>query len=319
MNNPQQNVPKVTVEQFHLNHHEPLQLKLLAGATGLSRRIKEGSVNRCGLAAVGFTKYFAYMRVQVIGSAEWEYLKSLGDDKASKRLEEMLKLRIPCLVFSRNINPPQWCFEMCEKYNIPLFKTKMVTMKFINAATILLELEFAPQGSELGSMVDILGIGVLIRGESGIGKSESVLGLIERGYSLVSDDVTRLRLFESKTLIGTSPEPTRYHMEIRGLGIINVRNVFGVASVRLEKNLNLVVTLMEWGKIKNVERVGLDREVYTILGIEVPHVTIPVRTGRDIAHLIEVAALDQKLKQLGENSAQQFNDQLIERMRASSP
>jgi HPr kinase/phosphorylase len=254
-------------------------------------------------------------RVQVIGGAEWVFLKSLGDEEAAKRIERMLRAKIPCLVFARNVNPPLAVQEKCDKYQVPLFKTKMVTMKFINAATIALEMEFAPQVSEHGSMVDILGIGVLIRGESGIGKSETVLALLERGYSLVSDDITRIRLFEGRELVGTSSETTRYHMEIRGLGIINVPAVFGVASVRPEKNLNLVVTLMDWSKMEEeVDRTGLERQSYTILGINLPHVIIPVRPGRDIARLIQVAALDQKLKSLGHNAAREFNERLIERM-----
>ncbi len=191
----------------------------------------------------------------------------------------MLKQKIPCLVFARNFNPPPFVLDKCDEHQVPLFKTKMVTMKFINAATIALEMEFAPQVSEHGSMVDILGIGVLIRGESGIGKSESVLALLERGYSLVSDDITRIRLLEGRDLIGTSSETTRYHMEIRGLGIINVPAVFGVAAVRPEKNVNLVVTLMDWDKMETVDRIGLEQQTYSILGTPLPHVIIPVRPG----------------------------------------
>jgi HPr kinase/phosphorylase len=308
-------LPTVTVERFYLNQAEKLQLKLLAGGTGLSRKIQEGSVNRPGLALAGFFKYFAYKRVQVIGGAEWQYLKSLGEEEAGLRIEAMLKQKIPCLTFARNFNPPQFVLDKCDQHQVPLFKTKMVTMRFINAATIALEMEFAPQVSEHGSMVDILGIGVLIRGESGIGKSESVLALLERGYSLVSDDVTRIRLVEGRDLIGTSSETTRYHMEIRGLGIINVPAVFGVAAVRPEKNVNLVVTLMDWDKMETVDRIGLEQQTYSILGTPLPHVIIPVRPGRDIARLIEVAALDQKLKSLGHNAAREFNERLIERMR----
>ena len=311
-------IPTVTVERFYLNHAEKLQLKLIAGGAGLSRKIEEGSVNRPGLALAKFFKYFAMKRVQVLGGAEWAFLKSLSEEEAAKRIERMLKAKIPCLVFARNVNPRPLVQQKCDELQVPLFKTKMVTMKFINAATIALEMEFAPQASEHGSMVDILGIGVLIRGESGIGKSESVLALLERGYSLVSDDITRIRLLEGRELVGASSETTRYHMEIRGLGIINVPAIFGVASVRPEKNLNLVVTLMDWNKMEEVDRVGIERQSYTILGIEVPHVIIPVRPGRDIGRLIEVAALDQKLKSLGHNAAREFNERLIERMRTPS-
>jgi HPr kinase/phosphorylase len=190
----------------------------------------------------------------------------------------------------------------------------MITMKFINAATIALELDFAPTVTEFGSMVDILGIGVLIRGASGIGKSESVLGLIERGYSLVADDVTRITSLEGRELMATAPALTRNHMEVRGIGIINVASVFGIGSIRVEKRLDLVATLKDWKEMEAVDRIGLDREFYEILGLQVPHVTIPVRPGRDMARLIEVAAMDQKLKDLGQNSAIDFNTKLLNLM-----
>ena len=190
----------------------------------------------------------------------------------------------------------------------------MITMKFINAATIALEMDFSPTVSEFGSMVDILGVGVLIRGASGIGKSECVLGLIERGHSLVSDDVTRITLLESRELMATAPTLTRNHMEVRGIGIINVANIFGIGSIRIEKRLDLVVTLKDWDDLEEVDRIGLDQEFYEILKLPMPHVTIPVRPGRDIARLIEVAAMDQKLKGLGQNSAMEFNAKLLNLM-----
>lgn len=308
-------IPTITVERFYLNHAEKLELNLIAGGSGLSHKLEERAVNRPGLGLAGFFQYFAHKRIQVIGGAESRYLKFLGEPEATKRVETLLKQKIPCLVFTRNLNPPDYVREQCEAMKVPLFRSHMLTLKFLNAATIALELEFAPQASELGSMVDIMGIGVLIRGESGIGKSETVLGLLERGYALVSDDVTRIRLLEGRELIGTSSETTRYHMEVRGIGIINVPAVFGVASVRPEKRLDLVVTLQEWNKAEEVDRVGIDQQQFTVLGINVPHIRLPVRPGRDIARLIEVAALDQKLKGLGHNAAREFNERLIERMR----
>lgn len=307
-------IPVVTVERFYLNHAEKLQLKLIAGGSGLARKIQEGSVNRPGLALAEFYRYFAFKRVQVIGGAEWQYIKSLSKDAAIKRVNHLLAQKIPCVVFARNINAPPYLLELFDHAQIPAFRTKMVTMKFINNATIALEQEFAPQTSEHGSMVDILGIGVMLRGESGIGKSETVLGLLERGYSLVSDDITRFRLLEGRELMGTSSETTRYHMELRGIGIINVPAIFGIASVRPEKRLDLVVTLMDWTKLEEIDRTGIDSQTYTILGIGVPHVVLPVRPGRDLARLVEVAGLDQKLKSLGHNAAQEFNQRLINRM-----
>ena len=168
--------------------------------------------------------------------------------------------------------------------------------------------------SEYGSMMDVMGVGTLIRGSSGIGKSECVLGLIERGHSLVSDDMTRFRALEGRELVGTSPDLTRYHMEVRGIGVINVMSIFGVGSVRLEKQLDLIVTLKDWQELEEVDRIGLDQEYYEILDILVPHITIPVRTGRDLARLVEVAAMDQKLKSMGQNSAVEFNERLLKTM-----
>ena len=182
-----------------------------------------------------------------------------------------------------------------------------------------LEFDFAPRRSEYGSMVDIQGVGTMIRGSSGIGKSESVLQLIERGYSLVADDVTRITSLEGRELMATAPQMTRYHMEVRGIGIINVASVFGIGAIRVEKRLDFVVTLKDWNEMEEVDRTGLDREFYEILDIKVPHVTIPVRPGRDLARLIEVAAMDQKLKSLGSNAALEFNTKLLNLMEKKNP
>ena len=191
-------------------------------------------------------------------------------------------------------------------------------MQFINRATLALEMMFAPRGTEMGSMVDILGIGVVIRGESGIGKSECVLALIERGYSLVADDITKVVLEDGKDVVGTSSDLTRNHMEVRGIGIINVARMFGVKSIRTNKRVDLAITLKAWNEVHDVERVGLDQEHVKILGIDIPHIIIPVRPGRDLARLIEVAAFQTKLKMAGYNPAQELNDQLLAKMAAQS-
>jgi HPr kinase/phosphorylase len=289
-------------------------LRLVGPAVGFDRLIREPTINRPGLALSGFFAYFAVKRIQVLGSAELSYLKSLSRDEVRAKAKELFSRAIPCVVISRAAKPPKALLDEAEANGVAVFRTPMITMRFINAATILLEADFAPAITEYGSMVDILGIGVMIRGASGIGKSECVLGLIERGYSLVSDDMTRLRAIEGRDLIGTAPELTRHHMEVRGIGIINVASIFGISSTRLEKRLDLIVTLKDWQELEEVDRIGLEQEFYEILGILVPHVTIPVRTGRDLARLIEVAALDQKLKSMGQNSALEFNERLLRKM-----
>ena len=308
----------LTVGEWYTRHSESLQLRLLGPAVGFERVIREPTINRPGLALSGFFAYFAVKRIQVLGSAELSYLKSLSREEVRSRSRELFARSLPCLVISRAAKPPTALLDEAAKAGVAVFRTPMITMRFINAATILLESDFAPVISEYGSMVDILGIGVMIRGASGIGKSECVLGLIERGYSLVSDDMTRLRALEGRDLIGTAPDLTRHHMEVRGIGIINVASIFGISSTRLEKRLDLVVTLKDWQELEEVDRIGLEQEFYEILGILVPHVTIPVRTGRDLARLIEVAALDQKLKSMGQNSALEFNERLLRKMQKQS-
>jgi len=310
----QKSVPVVTVESFYNSHAEQLQMKLDGPRVGFHRKIREPTINRPGLALSGFYTYFAEKRVQVLGAAEHSYLKNLAPNARVRRFRALCARKIPCLVVSRGFHLDPAVLAVAAEEKIAVFRTPMITMKFINAATIALETDFSPTITEFGSTVDILGVGVLIRGASGIGKSECVLGLIERGYSLVADDVTRITSLEGRELIATAPELTRNHIEVRGIGIINVASVFGIGSIRIEKRLDLVVTLKDWQEVEAVDRIGLDREFYGILGLQVPHLTIPVRPGRDMARLIEVAAMDQKLKGLGQNSALEFNTRLLNLM-----
>ncbi|MGO8838959.1 MAG: HPr(Ser) kinase/phosphatase [Limisphaerales bacterium] len=309
----------VTVEQFFREHADVLQMRLLVGERGLKRVIREPTVNRPGLALSGFTHYFAYKRVQIFGNAEVYYLRSLRTAERARRYNHFFAFKIPCIVFSRGLRPDKEFMAAAETAGLPVFQCPMVTMKFINAATLELETMFAPRGSEMGSMVDILGVGVLIRGESGIGKSEAVLALIERGYSLVSDDVTKVTLVDGREVVGTCSELTRDHMEIRGIGIINVAAMFGVKSIRNKKRLDLIVTLKSWNEVADVDRVGLEEEFEKILGVDIPHIVIPVRPGRDLARLIEVAAFQTKLKMSGHNAAQELNDRLIAHMSQGQP
>jgi HPr kinase/phosphorylase len=303
-----------TVEHFYTEHASSLQLKLVAGAGGLKRLIREPTVNRPGLVLAGFTRYFAYKRTQVIGNAEAFFLKSLPPGERRARYASLFSYKIPCLVFSRSLQPDRLLLKAAEEAEVPVFKCPFITMRFINMATLALEMLFAPKGSEMGSMVDILGVGVIIRGESGIGKSESVLALIERGYSLVSDDVTRVALVDGRDVVGTSAEVTRNHMEVRGIGIINVAAMFGVKCIRRKKKLDLVVTLKSWSDVDDVDRLGMEEETVKILGVDIPHITIPIRPGRDVARLIEVAAFQTKLKAGGYNPAKELNDRLIAQM-----
>ena len=305
----------VSVEHFYTQHASRLQLKLVAGQEGMGRLIREGAVNRLGMALTGFIKYFAFRRVQLIGKSEISYFQSLDSETRQARIRAILDRKIPCIVFSRDNRPPAIILKEAQKAKIPIFISPIPTPRLVNLITLCLEEDFAPTTSEHGSMVDIMGVGVLIRGESGVGKSECALGLVERGYSLVADDITRLRLLEGRELMATSAEVTRTFMEVRGIGIINVAAIFGGRAIRTEKRLDLVVTLEEWDKVEEIERTGLDQQFYEILGLKIPHVKLPIRPGRDLAGLVQVAALDQKMKTLGQFSALEFNEKLMSRLK----
>ena len=305
----------VSVEHFYTQHAARLQLKLVAGQEGMGRLIREGAVNRLGMALTGFIKYFAFRRVQLIGKSEISYFHTLDLATRQARIRAILDRKIPCIVFSRDNRPPAIILKEAQKAKVPIFISPIPTPRLVNLITLCLEEDFAPTTSEHGSMVDIMGVGVLIRGESGVGKSECALGLVERGYSLVADDVTRLRLLEGRELMATSAEVTRTFMEVRGIGIINVAAIFGGRAIRTEKRLDLVVTLAEWDKVGDIERTGLDQQFYEILGLKIPHVRIPIRPGRDLAGLVQVAALDQKMKTMGQFSALEFNEKLMSRLK----
>ena len=224
----------VTVEKFYTDHAGPLGLKLLTGANSLNRLIQEPTVNRPGLALAGFRRYFANKRVQVLGAVETSYLRSMEPELRRQRYNELFRYKIPCVVLCRGIRPEPEFLAAADDRGVPVFQTGLVTMKFISQATLALEQLFAPRTQIHGCMVDIQGIGVIIQGESGIGKSEAVLGLLERGHSLVCDDIVCLTLADGKELFGTGKTITRNLMEVRGIGIIDVAALFGVAAIRAE-------------------------------------------------------------------------------------
>ncbi|MSU84369.1 MAG: HPr(Ser) kinase/phosphatase [Pedosphaera sp.] len=304
----------VTVEKFYTDHAGPLGLKLLTGGGSLNRLIQEPTVNRPGLALAGFRRYFANKRVQVLGAVETSYLRSMEQDLRRQRYNELFRYKIPCVVLCRGIRPEPEFLIAADDRGVPVFQTELVTMKFISQATLALEQLFAPRTQIHGCMVDIQGIGVIIQGESGIGKSEAVLGLLERGHSLVCDDIVCLTVADGKELFGTGKTITRNLMEVRGIGIIDVAALFGVAAIRAEKRVDLAVTLKVWEKAGEIDRLGLDQGYANYLGIDIPHMDLPVRPGRDIARVIEVAALHTKLKLSGVNPAEDLQRRLILQM-----
>jgi len=302
----------ITVKTLWEEGAEKLQLSVIAGEKYLDKKLPETTMNRPGLALTGFFQYFANQRLQIFGLAEFTYLKSLSSQEKKQRIEELFEQQIPGIVITRNRKAPQEILDFAEQFKVPVLRTPMVTMNFVNECTVLLEKLTAPHERIQGTTMEIMGIGVLLRGDPGIGKSETALALIERGYCLVSDDVTEVRITSRGTIVCWANEVTRYHMEIRGLGIIHVPSLFGVAAIRRQTELDLVVDLKK--PTGDEDRTGVLPETIPILGIEVPYITLPVRSGRDMANIVEVAALNQKLKELGHDAAKELDDKIISRL-----
>ena len=304
----------ITVAHFEESYRDKLKLELISGGEGRHRLIKEGSINRPSLALTGFFKYFANKRIQVLGAAEMTFFKTLSHDTQILILNEMVDRSIPCLVLTRNFHPTPAMELISRERKLPIFRTAMITMHWVNLATLCIDNEFAPSSTEHATTLDVKGVGVMLRGDSGVGKSECALALIERGHSLVSDDLTCIKLLDERDLIASSRPLNRGYMECRGIGIINIAEMFGVKSVRVEQRIDLVVSLREWTPDAIEERTGLEENHYEILGMNIPHVELFVRPGRDIARLVEVAALVQALKKIGHDPAKTFNDRLIKYM-----
>ena len=305
---------QISVREFFELFKEPLQLELLAGEGGLDRIIYEPSLNRPALAITGYYKNFAAKRIQLFGAGEMSYLGDLSGERETEVLREMISHDIPCMIISRNLKPAKAMVDASDKFSVPLIRTKMKSKEFSSEALVRLVRLFSPRTSLHGTFLDIKGIGTLIRGDSGIGKSECALALIDHGHSLVADDLVNCVKVGDQTVIGRGSDIGRGYMECRGIGIINVGELFGVRCVRMEKSIDIVVTFVEWKPGVVEERTGLEINYFDILGVQIPHFVIPVRPGRDMARLVEVAAMVQALRQMGHDGAKTFNDKLIAHM-----
>lgn len=307
-------VEAVAVRDFYESFKERLELELVAGERGLDKMIRERSLNRPALAMIGFFKFFAAKRIQLFGAGEMAYLRELDDQEERRVMTEILKRNVPCVILSRHLAPSKSMKELCNQYATPLIRSPQKSKTFMTEATILLEEKFAPRTHIHGTLLDVRGIGTLICGESGVGKSECALALIERGHSLVADDLTYVKRLSDRELMGSSSELSRGYMECRGLGIINIAELFGVRSVRLQKRVDLIINFINWTSGMHEERTGLEENHMEVLGLKVPLMEIPVRPGRDMARLVEVAAMVRALKQMGHDSAAEFNERLIAHM-----
>ncbi len=300
------------VEDLYKQHGEELGLELVAGKTGVKRRIQVPEAHRPGLSLSGYLKGHAGKRILVFGKVEIEYLRDLDAQLRIQRLEAILNSLTPAVIVARRYRPPKELISLCEKHTIPLLRTKMSTMNLLSKLTLLLTEEFSPSMSCHGTLVEVFGVGVLIQGDSSVGKSEAALGLIERGHRLISDDIVKVKKREGNYIEGFGAELTRHHMEIRGIGIINVAHLYGAVCVRDNKSIDLVVKLETWEDQKFYDRVGLDEKYGDILGVKLPYHVLPVKPGRDVVLLLETIALNHRLKCMGYNSAKEFKSKLLD-------
>ena len=304
------NRERVNVARFAEASGERLQLELVAGESGLSQVILEPTINRPGLGLSGFFKYFANRRIQVIGLAEHTYLTSLSTAERAERLRGLFEQKVPCVLVTRGKRVFPALTRLAEEFGVPVFRTPLITKHVVNVATIIMENLQAPTAKVQGTMIEIMGVGVLIEGKSGIGKSDAALALIRKGYSLVSDDITVLRRDSGGSVIGAPVKITQYHMEIRGIGIIHVPSLFGVSAVREHKKLDLVVNLCRPGEEPPEDLSGTVHR-RDVMGAEIPLVYVVVEPGRDLANVIEAAALRHKLHTLGHDAEKELDARLM--------
>jgi HPr kinase/phosphorylase len=295
-----------------------LALDLLAGADGLARLITSPHVQKTGLALAGFHEYLKPGRVLIFGESEVRYLESLPPQKRLDTVRDALARDFPCILVTNGLAPPDDVLVEMERAKLPLLRTPVPTPTAIAKLGSILEDTLAERTTLHAVLMDVLGLGVLITGESGIGKSECALDLIVRGHRLVADDTVEVRRRSETILIGTCPELTRHHMELRGLGVINVKELFGIASIRSSKRVELVVQLERWQPSREYERLGLDESFYEILNLRVPLIRMPVAPGRNIAILVEVAARNQLLRARGHHAARVLAERLEQSLRAAA-
>lgn len=299
----------VSVQEFA----KKLGLNILYEGRG-SMQLAESEINRPGLQLSGFFAHFANMRVQLLGYTETYFMEQLAADELDERLKRFFSYDIPCIVFSRGYEPKDYLIEHAKASETPLFNTQSITTKVNHSISNYIERQLAPVITRHGVLLDIYGVGVMLMGESGMGKSETALELVKRGHRIVADDVVEIRRVTEKRLSGTAPALTRHLLEIRGIGLIDVRYMYGVGAVIAEKSIDIVIEMEMWQEGKNYDRLGLDEEKIEILDVKIPRLLIPVRPGRNLAIIVEVAARNFRLKGLGYNAAKEFDKRWMEEL-----
>ncbi|MDX1623288.1 MAG: HPr(Ser) kinase/phosphatase [Gemmatimonadota bacterium] len=308
----------ITVAEFLERKADPLALTLLTEESTTTNRIVSEEVMSPGLVLAGYEERFKHERSQVLGETEISYLRSLSESARNAAIERFLEHELPVVFITKGLEPPPGLVDLANERGIPVLSSDLKTGRFYNAIQSFLETQFAPSTNIHGSLADVYGVGLLFVGRSGIGKSECVLDLVERGHRLVADDQVHVDRRTGGVLIGKSEDVLGFHMEIRGIGIIDIQRLFGIRAVRLQKRIEVVVRLEPWDETTNVERVGIEEEFTEVLGVEVPLVRVPLNPGKNITVIAEVVAMNHLLKYSGRHSADRFNRRLIEQMRTKA-
>jgi HPr kinase/phosphorylase len=295
-----------------LKEHDALNIRCIGGRAGLGRVITVPELNRPGLALSGFFENFAHRRIQIFGRGETAYIHKLHNEDSNDNVRDLLAREIPCVLFTHGLEPPDSFMSYAEEAGCPVLQTDIPSSEFSQRIMRALGNVFAPQETIHGVLVEVFGIGVLILGDSGVGKSEAALELVERHHRLVADDAVEIRCVAGNILLGYGAnQALGHHMEIRGLGIINVTHLFGVGSIRDKKQIQLIVELEEWDSDKVYDRIGAEERTREILGVKVPYLEVPVKPGRNIPIIIETAAMNERLKKMGYYSAREFNQSVL--------
>ncbi|RII26588.1 MAG: HPr kinase/phosphorylase [Geobacter sp.] len=308
------NTISLSIQDMLEDREYGLDLALLAGGAGLTHRLHSSRIQKPGLALTGYTEHLHPDRLQVLGNTEISYLQQLPESEAISFIANLCSFPISCFVVTKGLDPPWFLKQEAEKAGVPLLGTSLQSSTFISLITKFLEERLLPTTNIHGVLVDVLGVGVLLLGKSGIGKSECALDLVIRGHRLVADDVVYVKKKVPLALAGQAGAAIQHLMEIRGLGIINIKDLYGVSSIREKKIIDMVIELMEWDSAQEYDRLGIDDQRYTILGVDLPYLKIPVRPGRNLTSIIEVAARNHLLKGMGYHSAREFQEKLLARM-----
>ncbi len=306
----------ITVRTFYTENKDRLKLKLISSENGFSRKITKADIHRPGLALSGFVDLFTYDRIQVLGNTEMRYLRSLSEDELIKSFDRFLEFEIPCILITENNEIPDYLVQVATRRYISMFLTSLNTTNLNHLMSDYLDKKFAPQISVHGSLVDVYGVGLLVTGRSGIGKSEVALDLIERGHRLVADDVVILTRTADDVLIGTGTEVSQHHIELRGVGLVDIGRIFGIRGVRIRKRVEAEVHLVDWDANKVYERTGLDQSSVTLLEVNIPKIILPINPGKNMTVICETIAMNELLKLHGYNTAQEFNRRLKEYMKS---